>query len=91
MCTYFIEHIHLTSGTSYSVMHVRVAAQVLSIYNCLQSFVQLFNTSRLNWNSHILSKLFSIYAINVSGTAALTRELNPFQAPFLSTDDPRFS
>ena len=28
--------------------------------------------------------------MNVSSTTALTRELNPLEAPFLSTDDPRF-
>ena len=32
----------------------------------------------------------SIYAVNVSRTTALTRELKPFEAPFLSNDDPRF-
>ena len=29
--------------------------------------------------------------MNVSSATALTRELKPFEAPFLSTDDPRFS
>ena len=29
--------------------------------------------------------------MNVSSTTSLTRELKPFEAPFLSTDDPRFS
>ena len=34
-CLHFAyEHIHLTPGTSYSVMNVRVAAQVLSTYSC---------------------------------------------------------
>ena len=28
--------------------------------------------------------------MNVSSTSALTRELNPLEAPFLPTDDPRF-
>ena len=28
--------------------------------------------------------------MNVSSTTALTRELKPLEAPFLSTDDPRF-
>ena len=28
--------------------------------------------------------------MNVSITTTLTRELKPFEAPFLSTDDPRF-
>ena len=28
------EHSHLTPGTSYSVMNVRVAAQMLSTHNC---------------------------------------------------------
>ena len=27
--------------------------------------------------------------MNVSSTSALTRELNPLEAPFLPTDDPR--
>ena len=34
---------------------------------------------------------FSIYAVNVSCRTALTHELKPFEVPFLSTDDPRFS
>ena len=29
--------------------------------------------------------------MNVSSTIALTRELKPFETPFLSIDDPRFS
>ena len=29
--------------------------------------------------------------MNVSNTTTLTRELKPFEALFLSTDDPRFS
>ena len=29
--------------------------------------------------------------MSVSSTTALTRELKPFGAPFLSTDDPQFS
>ena len=37
-----------------------------------------------------LSKNFSIHVMNVSSTAALTRELNPLEAPFLPTDDPPF-
>ena len=28
--------------------------------------------------------------MNVSSTTALARELNPLEAPFLPTDDPRF-
>ena len=28
--------------------------------------------------------------MNVSSTTALTHELNPLEAPFLPTDDPRF-
>ena len=28
--------------------------------------------------------------MNVSSTTTLTRELNPLEAPFLPTDDPRF-
>ena len=28
--------------------------------------------------------------MNVSSTTALTRELNPLEAPFLPTDDPQF-
>ena len=28
--------------------------------------------------------------MNLSSTTALTRELNPLEAPFLQTDDPRF-
>ena len=32
----------------------------------------------------------SIYAMNVSSIAASTRELKPFEAPFLSADDPSF-
>ena len=34
---------------------------------------------------------FSIYALNVISTTALTCELKPFEAPVLPTDDPRFS
>ena len=33
----------------------------------------------------------SICAMNVSSIAASTHELKPFEAPFLSTDDPWFS
>ena len=32
-----------------------------------------------------------MYAVNVSSRTALTRELKLFEAPFLSTNDPRFS
>ena len=42
--------------------------------------------------------LFSIFkkgqgrpAMNVCSTTILTGELKPFETPFLSTDDPRFS
>ena len=31
-----------------------------------------------------------IYAMNVNSTTALTRELKPLEAPFLSTSDPGF-
>ena len=34
---------------------------------------------------------FLMYAVNVSSRTALTRELKLFEAPFLSTNDPRFS
>ena len=46
----------------------------------------------LNWNGHILSHYRETfrYVMNVSGTSALTRELNPLEAPFLPADDPRF-
>ena len=37
-----------------------------------------------------LSKNFSIHVMSVRSTTVLTRELNPLEAPFLPTDDPRF-
>ena len=33
---------------------------------------------------------FSIHAMSASSRTALTRELKPFEAPLLSTNDPQF-
>ena len=38
-----------------------------------------------------MDKYMSMYAMNVIITTALTRELKPFEAPFLSADEPWFS
>ena len=76
--------------TPYSVMNVRLAAQVLSttVSKVLSSYgpANAAGTAEFCLMFH---KFFDI--MNVSSTTASSRESKPFNAPFSSTDDPWFS
>ena len=81
------EHAYLTP---YSVMNVRLAAQVLSttVSKVLSNYgpADAAGTAEFFLMFH---KFFDI--MNVSSTTASSRELKPFNAPFSAIDDPRFS
>ena len=80
------EHVYLTP---YSVMNVRLAAQVLSttVSKVLSNYGPADAAGTAEF-CLMFDKFFDI--MNVSNTTALSRELKPFNAPFSSTDDPRF-
>ena len=81
------EHVYLTP---YYVMNVRLAAQVLSTtVSKVMSNYRPADAAGTAEFCLIFDKFFDI--INVSSTTALSRELKPFNAPFSSIDDPRFS
>ena len=81
------EHIHLTP---YSVMNVRLAAQVLSstVSKVLTDYCPP-NTAATAKFCEMMDKFFDI--MNVSNTKSPSRQLKPFNAPFTSVDDPRSS
>ena len=81
------EHVYLTP---YSVMNVRLAAQVLSttVSKVLSNYGPADAAGTAEF-CLMFDKFFDI--MNVSSTTASSHELKPFNAPFLSTDDPRFS
>ena len=81
------EHVYLTQ---YTVMNVRLAAQVLSttVSKVLSNYGPADAAGTAEF-CLIFDKFFDI--MNVSSTTASSRELKPFNASFLSTDDPRFS
>ena len=81
------EHVCLTP---YSVMNVRLAAQVLSttVRKVLSNYGPADPAGTAEF-CLMFDKFFDI--MNVSSTTASSRELKPFNAPFSSTDDPRFS
>ena len=80
------EHVYLTP---YSVMNVRLAAQVLSatVSRVLSNYGPADAAGTAEF-CLMFDKFFNI--MNVSSTTASSRELKPFNAPFSSTDDPRF-
>ena len=81
------EHVYLTP---YSVMNVRLAAQVLSTN--VSKVLSNYGPSDAAGTAEfclMFDKFFDI--INVSSTTASSRELKPFDPPFSSTDDLRFS
>ena len=80
------EHVYLTP---YSVINVRLAAQVLSTVSNVLSNCGPADAAGTAEFCLIFDNFFDI--MNVSSTTALSRELKPFNAPFSSTDDPGFS
>ena len=81
------EHVYLTP---YSVMNVRLAAQVLSttVSKVLSNYGPADAAGTAEF-CFMFDKFFDI--MNVSSKTASSRELKTFNAPFSSTDDPRFS
>ena len=81
------EHVYLTP---YSVMNVRLAAQVLSttVSKVLSNYGPADAAGTAEF-CLMFDRFFDI--MNVSSTTASSRELKPFNAPFSSIDDPRFS
>ena len=80
-------HVYLTP---YSVMNVRLAAQVLStiVSKVLYNYGPGDATGTTEFYL-MFDKFFNI--MNASSATASSRELKPFNASFSSTDDPRFS
>ena len=83
------------------ILHIEYEHSYLTLSSCinvkytqlLESFVKLFNlpvTSTGTTKFCLVWIKLPIYAMNVSRTTALTRKLKPPEAPFISTDDPRF-
>ena len=81
------EHNYLTP---FSVMNVRLAAQVLSttVSKVLANYGPADAAGTAEF-CLVFDKCFDI--MNVSSTTASSRKFKPFKAPFSSTDDPGFS
>ena len=80
------EHVYLTP---YSVMNLRLAAQVVS--TTVSKILSNYGPADAAGTAEFCLVFDAFFDImNVSSTTASSRELTPFNAPFSSMDNPRF-